>query len=747
MIGFGAFFAHWAAIDPRGVAVDRFLASQNAWTASGLSTWNLTATSLGAPAYGGVPINVSFLNPILSATLLSLNLVLPLSSVANGLDSVPANYTGGWAGPGFLSHTNGTIPGSINALSSGLVSFSIPSVVPVSQPLFECTVVKQELTAPLPPGGVKTKLLTTGPGARGHRRALLRTSHTSTYYLRTVKRLTSVGLVIIPPPSCVAGACVPTSLYIDPCSTRWSIVHKDTRKNTAQWCSDSSLVGNNMIGASIAVTLRLSSDPVVVGEQLTTCRDNFGLTKQRLSLNAGLLLGFGLCFTCFCCCCLSWGFQQLKGTPPPAAESKSHYDAPLDAGPVRYIKLRRADGLAEYITIVAIDVLDVEGNSIKGISASLHPQFGTPEQLDQFGPQVLVDGFREEFTPDGKYHLAHTEAVPTAWMLLDLGSEQLLSKVVIFNRTSQDTERINGLVLELSNDKGSVVFTSATLDGAHAVYTWSIQEATAEQKTDVLLSPCSPAPALSEDELKHASGFAAVDITQAPQPLGPRVIPCQKIFWHKHILGLPSDTLAWPRMAPLNGMPMDHRVCSVCLQGDDHSTHQGTKWRCTEGCNFDVCESCGTMEHMSIDNVVSVTFSDTQHWCYKCFSFAPCLGQLFSCLWALVFGLLGFFVVLPCKLLCCIETSVCHCLFGERLDHAAAEQAKKEAEEKLAAQRNAASNEATALGMINEANATGVSALMPYQAPGAVMFHPPPIPGIMRPFIPEAYHNPYFGQR
>ena len=318
-------------------------------------------------------------------------------------------------------------------------------------------------------------------------------------------------------------------------------------------------------------------------------------------------------------------------------------------------------------------------------------------------------------------------------MLLDLGSEQVVSKIIIFNRTACCAERINGLVLELSDDNGTVVFKSYMLEGAHAVYTWSKMEAE-DQTNDV-----APLPALapsSVDEVKVATGVA-VNVDQVPQFVGPREIPCQKIFWHKHFLGLPSDNIAWPNMAPLIGLPMEHRVCSVCL-----NEMSGTKWRCTQGCNFDVCETCGTMEHISVDNVFNVTFSDTSHWMHRLFSWSPRIGSLFSCFHHVIFLVIFLAVVVPCKLLCCFEQSVCHCLFRERLDHAAAEKAKAEAEKKLAVQRGAASAEATTIGAINEAKAMATT---PYRPPArsAVMLHMPPLPPMVRQFVPEQFHYQY----
>jgi len=139
----------------------------------------------------------------------------------------------------------------------------------------------------------------------------------------------------------------------------------------------------------------------------------------------------------------------------------------FNAGPLRYIKLRRADERSEHINIVAMEVLDAAGNKIEGISASLHPQYGG---ADEFGAQLLVDGYQQERTTD-KYHLAHTEAVPDAWMHLDLGSEQAVSKIVIYNRTLWCSDRINGCLVELGDEQGNIVYTSDVFDGAHAVYT------------------------------------------------------------------------------------------------------------------------------------------------------------------------------------------------------------------------------------------------------------------------------------
>lgn len=229
------------------------------------------------------------------------------------------------------------------------------------------------------------------------------------------------------------------------------------------------------------------------------------------------------------------------------------------------------------------------------------------------------------------------------------------------------------------------------------------------------------------------------DVAVDEMPWGPREIPVVHIFWHKHMLGIPSDTLAWPRMASLNEMPVEHRVCSVCLQGDNHETHQGTKWRCTEGCNFDVCENCGTMEHLSFGNVFSVAVSDGQSWIYKCFSFAPCCGEFIAGTFGCLFSLIGCFVVLPIKLLLCIEQSVCHCFFGDAMDHKAAEQSKKEAEEKLAAQREASINETSAI-----ATAQMLAAPKPMtRPPPAVVLNAPQIPSVLRQIVPAKYHSPY----
>ena len=624
MVGFGSFFARWAAVDPRGIAVARFLKSQNDWTASGLARWNTAALLLGAPT--NIPVSMSFMalpyQPFIASGT-TYNVSLPPSTLSSGLDGVAANYVGGWAGPGVWSNAAASelVWSTMTATSDSVALFSIPtagfpSLTPVSLPLFKCTNFRKAPgigTAPSPPGGVQTKLLTTG----GSRRSLLYTSTSRSRQeerILTVSRLSNVALVATLPANCSAGACAPTSLSIDTCATTWSTVYQFVSPKAAK-CGDSSLSGLNMVGATISVTLRLDGDPVVIGGRLTTCRGYFGLTKQQLSTSAICLFVFSAGLPVFCC------LVVVLGCCYSSCSDNCH-----------------ACCCCEHKTIPAApEAVDTE------FSAGAAAAADAPDPVSDVAP------------------------------------------------------------------------------------------------ADVAPADVAPAGA----ELK-ADSVIVVDPT--------RVIPCVKIFWHGHMLGLPSDTLAWPHMAPLNDMPVEHRVCSVCLQGDNHETHEGTKWRCTEGCNFDACESCGAMEHWSIDNVASVTFSDGQHWCHKCFARVPWLGCAFECLFSTLASLIGVFCVLPCKLLCCIEQSVCHCLFGERLDHDAAEQTKKETEERLAAQRAAKANEASALGVSqNDAAATAEEMLaapkpMTLAPPTPTMsFVAPPIPAIMRPLIPEAYHRPYGG--
>ena len=751
MIGFGSFFAYYASVDPRSIAINKFMASQVAWNATGLTQWNAVKATL-APV-GGAVVNVSFLNQyVLSDVLQATSGVLPYSSVASGLDGVAANYMGGWAGPFTLSTALGTIPKNLNAYMGAIVSLNllaIPGASPVMLPLFKCAVkTKGESDLPEPPGGVKTGMLT-------HRRSLLRTStsyrsHAPTTYVRTVRMLTSVGLVATPSAGCSAGAaCTLTSFYPDPCATVYEVVSTDSNSGTKQSCTDIWLgsVGTAM-GATISVTLHLPTDPVIVGGRITTCRGNFGKTKQQLTTNAGCLLAFGITLPLLCLFlslgCFKSSQQQAlaqQSIVPPVCDI-THCDAVFSAGPVRYIRLRRADGRAEHINIVAMDVLDAAGTSIKGIFPSLGPQYGS--DISQFGPQLLTDGYQQESTPSGALHLPHTDAVPDAWMLLDLGSAQVVSKIIIFNRTSCCSDRINGCVLELEDEGRNVVYASMC-GGSHAVYTFSQSWAVAPPPAPTMVAEPALAPmTVAEPPFvpNHAPAVAELNdvaVDEVPQPVGPRVIPVVHIFWHKHMLGIPSDTLAWPRMASLNGLPVEHRVCSVCLQGDNHETHEGTKWRCTEGCNFDVCESCGTMEHISFGSVGSVLMSDGQSWIYKCFSAVPCCANFFVCTFSCFFSIVGCILVLPLKLCCCIEQSVCHCLFGEAMDHDAAEKSKKEAEEKLAAQREASLNETAAITA-----AEPLAAPRPMtQPPPKIIFIAPQVPGVIREILPPAYHSPY----
>jgi len=768
MIAFGAFFSHWARLDPRGTTIKRYVTAELAWNSTGVATWNAAVAPLLFS--GGLPVNTSVFSPSLSLVGNSqalLNLTLQ-SSTAGTLDGVaPVYSTGAWA----VTPVPSTLLSGVSAASGHQMYFSIPGLAapPIAVSVFKCNAYEASkadhaATADPPnrPWGnpsTRVNLLT------GHRRSLLKTttstsksSHSSQPakdYGRSIRQLSSVQILASVPAGCVAGACTPT-LSLDPCGTSYTLVRDDYGYTSTQApsCGDSLLSGVG-VTRPVYVALRLSSDPVVIGERLTECRGNFGLTKHQLVVNAGCLLGFGvgMLLICWLCSCIKlamgmeretfWidGLGEVVPTGGVAPADSSECTFSFQSGPVQYIKLRRADGLSEHINIASMSVSDANGNEItEGVIATLDPQYDPDDTwtLDQFGPQVLLDGYRSE-KRDGKYHLAHTDASPQAWIMLDLGSEKDVYSVTIWNRTECCQSRINGCVLEFCDSKNNLVYASPPIQGSQSTYTWYNEpaESNAAAEEPVIVS--------MDGRATHKS---------------PEQIQCTKIFWHKHMLGLPSDTLAWPRMASLNGLPVEYRVCSVCLQGDNHVTHRGTHWRCTEGCNFDACVSCGAMEHVSIDNVANVAFSDTQHWLYKCFSRAPCIMALFSCTLSLV----AFFCVLPFKLVCCIESGVCNYLFGERLDHDKAERDKTDAEEKLAAQREAAKNEQAAMTAPAVANpmvyvtqpaVAMVAAPTPsppstnpmvYTPKPAVLFYAPKIPIIVQQFVPQAYHSPYQGK-
>ena len=138
--------------------------------------------------------------------------------------------------------------------------------------------------------------------------------------------------------------------------------------------------------------------------------------------------------------------RQLCGAPPHLRKG-------------RRIILRRTDGRSEYINVLGIDVFDQNGNRITdNVTASMGPQVYANDP-GQFGAQYLIDGVHTERRGRrGRfYRLPHTTNVPNAHMTVNLGSDRLISKIVVWNRTECCSDRIIGCNLRIRNSNNDLL--------------------------------------------------------------------------------------------------------------------------------------------------------------------------------------------------------------------------------------------------------------------------------------------------
>jgi hypothetical protein len=122
--------------------------------------------------------------------------------------------------------------------------------------------------------------------------------------------------------------------------------------------------------------------------------------------------------------------------------------------PARYVRLQRTDNKDEAINILEIEVYNQLGQKISnGITPSLSPQYGGAEK---FGPKFLIDGI---FNSDSwKSGLPHTTFSKDAYMELDMGSEVMISKVIVKNRLDCCKERIVGTSLILQDANKNEIY-------------------------------------------------------------------------------------------------------------------------------------------------------------------------------------------------------------------------------------------------------------------------------------------------
>ena len=202
------------------------------------------------------------------------------------------------------------------------------------------------------------------------------------------------------------------------------------------------------------------------------------------------------------CCCLSsivamslWGTNVLCDTTNPESQAvgmdcPSVYESSgssiaatvVPAGMIegKVVKIARTDSRLEHIGLLGIDIYDASGARITtGMTASLAPavtdataaawRSTTPE----FSADYLIDGVHTATTTTtpSKLRLPFTEAAVNAYMQVDLGSNKVISKIIIYVRPD-DTARIGGTTLTVTNAAGEATLT-IPLTGDKTVYTFS----------------------------------------------------------------------------------------------------------------------------------------------------------------------------------------------------------------------------------------------------------------------------------
>ena len=135
------------------------------------------------------------------------------------------------------------------------------------------------------------------------------------------------------------------------------------------------------------------------------------------------------------------------------------------------VQVVRADNKAEYINILGIDIFDQSGARITtGITPTITPAI-LENNPRNFGPQHLIDGVHAELGAAG-LRLPHSTNAVNAAMTLDMGSDKVISKIIVYNRTACCSDRINGCNLVVKKADGTAVLT-IPLTGSKAIYTFS----------------------------------------------------------------------------------------------------------------------------------------------------------------------------------------------------------------------------------------------------------------------------------
>lgn len=171
-------------------------------------------------------------------------------------------------------------------------------------------------------------------------------------------------------------------------------------------------------------------------------------------------------------------YESSGGSPAGASATATVVPAGMIEGKV--VKIARTDSRVEHLGLLGIDIYDASGARITtGMTASLAPAVTAAtatawgSTTPEFSADYLIDGVHTATTTTtpSKLRLPFTGAAANAYMQVDLGSNKVISKIVIYVR-ADDVARIGGTTLTVTNAAGAAVLT-IPLTGDKTVYTFS----------------------------------------------------------------------------------------------------------------------------------------------------------------------------------------------------------------------------------------------------------------------------------
>jgi hypothetical protein len=150
---------------------------------------------------------------------------------------------------------------------------------------------------------------------------------------------------------------------------------------------------------------------------------------------------------------LGYYFYSSSTTPPPKTEVESEKDINTTSSGTKarqvvsgqYVRIRQPT--VGCLNIADIKVMSNNTNISKGKTVTMSSVYGS----DYVGT-FLVD---EIFT-----NIAHTSCNDAGWMMIDLGSSQVIDSVIVYNRTDCCSGRTLGAVIEILDSSKTVVYTS-----------------------------------------------------------------------------------------------------------------------------------------------------------------------------------------------------------------------------------------------------------------------------------------------